>query len=47
MKNWMQNWQPYIESYMKKIEYTYVFDTEKKDVEEVLKEVTKWLKERL
>lgn len=47
MQNWMQYWQPYIEPYMKNIEYTKVFDTTNMDSEAVLKEVTRWLMERL
>lgn len=47
MENWMKNWQPYIEPYMKCIEYTKVFNTATIDAEEVLKEVTKWMIERL
>lgn len=47
MQNWMSNWQPYLEPYMKSIEYTKIIDTSNLTAEEVLKEVTKWMVERI
>lgn len=47
MQNWMRYWQPYIEPYMKAIEYTKVFDTSNLDSAGVLKEITEWMVERL
>lgn len=47
MDDWLKNWQPYIEPYIKNIEYTTVLNTENYNAKEVLELVKKWIMERI
>lgn len=47
MQNWMEWWQPYIDIYMKAFDNTYVYETKDKAANEVLEEITRWIKKRM
>ncbi len=47
MDDWVLNWQPYIEAYIKGIPYTKIFDTDNADSEMILNMVSAWMLERI
>ncbi|WP_270771140.1 hypothetical protein [Intestinibacter bartlettii] len=47
MDNWLKNWQPYIEPYIKNIDYTTVLNTENYDAKKVLELAKKWIMEKI
>ena len=47
MANWISKWQPHLEQYMKSINYTKIINTVDLTAEDVLKKVTRWMKEKI
>ncbi len=47
MDNWLKYWQPYIERYIKSIEYTTVLNTNDMPTNEVLKWTLEWINKKM